>query len=279
MNNPMNNPADIAAALGMRLWRTDAFIPTYRSGTSGRWKIHPGGSLVHDHGYHSGPCLLEMLPVLLRRPESAGSDDDGAWETWMSITPHEVESQQFGYQYAFGHTVVMGLGMGWIAANCALNPRVGRVTVVERDPEVIRLIEDAGAFDTLPEHARRKLAIVAGDALEWRPEAQDPVDFLYADIWLQIAERQSLAEVRRMQENVRARQVYYWGQELALYAAMAHLAGSAEGLAPTAADLDRAIGEVIGLPLLVPPDIDYPGLVQTVVQHRKLRRLPLEIDL
>lgn len=275
----MNDPAALAAALGVRLWTTEAFIPTYRAGASGRWRIHPGGALVHDYGYHSGPCMLAMLPSLSRKCESAGDDDDGPWETWMSITPLEVESQELGYRHAFGHTVVMGLGMGWIAANCALNPAVNRVTVVERDAEVIRLIEASGAFDALPETARRKLAIVAGDALEWRPGAEDAVDFLYADIWLNLAERSALADVRRMQAHVGAQQVYYWGQEIAIHAAMARLAGGETGRAPVAADIHRAIDELIGLPLLVPRDGDYLGLVQAVIHHRRHRRLPVDVDL
>ena len=32
-----------------------------------------------------------------------------------------------------GHVVVMGLGMGWAAANAALHPAVSQVTVVEFD--------------------------------------------------------------------------------------------------------------------------------------------------
>jgi hypothetical protein len=271
----MSDPAALAAALGARLWTTEAFIPAYRLGESGRWRLNPGGALVHDYGYHSGPCLLAMLPSLSRKAASAG-DDDGPWETWMSITPLEVESQELGYRHAFGHTVVMGLGMGWVAANCALNPCVSRVTVVERDAQVIRLIEDSGAFDALPDAARRKLHIVAADALEWRPGPQGPVDFLYADIWLQLAEPQALADVRRMQANVQARQVYYWGQEIALHAAMARLARDRP---PVAADLRRAIDQVIGLPLLVPPEGDYAALVQAVIHHRRQRRLPVEVDL
>jgi len=275
----MNDPATLAAALGVRLWTTETFIPAYRASQSGRWRINPGGALVHDHGYHSGPCLLAMLPSLSRKSESAGDADDGPWETWMSITPLEVESQELGYRHAFGHTVVMGLGMGWIAANCVLNPRVTRVTVVERDPEVIRLIEASGAFESLPDAARRKLAIVAGDALEWRPGTDDPVDFLCADIWLQLAEPGALADVRRMQAHVRARQIYYWGQEIAIHAALARQAGAAADLAPADADIDRAVNDLIGLPLLVPRDRDYAGLVRAVIHHRRQRHLPVEVEL
>ncbi len=58
----MNQNIDIAAALGKPLWRTDSFIPRYRVGEVGSWRINPGGQLVNDWGYFTGPCLLEMLP-------------------------------------------------------------------------------------------------------------------------------------------------------------------------------------------------------------------------
>ncbi|OQB96252.1 MAG: hypothetical protein BWX86_00876 [Verrucomicrobia bacterium ADurb.Bin122] len=38
----------------------------------------------------------------------------------MSLSVHEIESQELGCRHAFGTTVVMGLGMGWIALNAAL---------------------------------------------------------------------------------------------------------------------------------------------------------------
>ena len=65
----------------------------------------------------------------------------------MSLTPHEIESQELGFLHASENVVIMGLGMGWIAANSALNPKVTQVTVVERDPDVIRLFHDSGASD------------------------------------------------------------------------------------------------------------------------------------
>lgn len=63
------------------------------------------------------------------------------WEMWMSLTPHETESQSLGNRYARGTTAIMGLGMGWIAANAALNPKVNRVLIAERDTDVIRLFQ------------------------------------------------------------------------------------------------------------------------------------------
>jgi hypothetical protein len=73
----MNHNRAIAASLGKELWTTDWFIPRYRSGETGPWKIIPGGGLIHDRGYYTGPCMVEMLPSLARRkrPDAAADGD------------------------------------------------------------------------------------------------------------------------------------------------------------------------------------------------------------
>jgi len=143
-----------------------------------------------------------------------GSVKTGA-ASWMSIVPMEVESQEIGIAAARGHTVVLGLGMGWCAANVALNPAVDRVTVVERDPEVIALIDALGVVDQLPRDIATKIRIVQGDALEWRPDS--PVDSVQADIWAKFVEPQKWDDVRRMQDNIGAASLYFWGQEMELW--------------------------------------------------------------
>jgi hypothetical protein len=176
---------------------------------------------------------------------------------WMSIVPMEVESQEIGIAAARGHTVVLGLGMGWCAANVALNPAVGRVTIVERDPEVIALIDAIGLFSRLPAAARDKIEIVRGDALSWRPDA--PVDSVQADIWARFVEPAKWDEVRRMQDNIGAGSIYFWGQELELW----RLACRARGRAPERLDpgeLEAMVAEA-GLPLVLDPDPAYPARI------------------
>ena len=273
----MNPNADIAAALGQQLWTTDSFLPEYRAGEHGPWRVNPGGPLVTDWGYVSGPRLLEMLPSLSRRVISEDGVDQDEWEVWMSLTPHEIESQELGYRYAFGNVVIMGLGMGWIAANAALNPEVTAVTVVERDPDVISLFQDSGAFDSLAASARCKISIARADALEWTPPINQAVDFLYADIWLHLAEEQTLRQVKRMQANVVAEQVYFWGQEIALNSAMAHISDGNEAMSENT--LRQAANNVLGLPLLIPDDRDYVGMIKSVIDNRVKRGLPINFEI
>ena len=87
---------DVTTSSGLTSWTTDLFMPTYVEGEIGDWKIDRGGQLVHDWGYHTGPCLVEMLPSLARKVKSKQNADSDCWETWMSLTPHEIESQELG---------------------------------------------------------------------------------------------------------------------------------------------------------------------------------------
>ena len=273
----MTSNVDIATSLGRELWTTNSFIPQYRSGEIGPWRMNSGGQLVNDWGYFSGPCLLEMLPSLARRKTSGNSSEGGGWETWMSLTPHEIESQELGFQYASGKMAIMGLGMGWIAANAALNPLVTNVTVVERDPDVINLFYESGAFESIPSSAKQKISIVEADALEWHPDPDQTIDFLYADIWLHLAERGAFGQVTRMQDNVRAKEIYFWGQELTIYSAIALVSKEKEMI--TNDLIRRALEEVINLPLLIPGNRNYGKMIEQVIKNRIKRRLPYRIDI
>jgi hypothetical protein len=251
----------LAAALGVALFRTDLYLPRYVEGKIGRWKmIRSGFSL--DRGYHSGLWGVWGMPVLLR--DSRG--DGQTWETWMSLSPHEIESQELGCRYAFGHTAVMGLGMGWVAVNIALNPKVERITVIERDPEVIELFGQSRALDGLSPEITAKISIVLADALEWLPDK--PVDFLYADIWRCLEEPQTLDDVRRMQDNVQADAIYFWGQELLIHAMAAKKPESCSGT-EWAEAVKRCVAESIALPLLLPEELDYPARIETIARNRQ----------
>lgn len=255
-----------ASMLGVQLFSTNLHLPAYRQGAVGRWRLTRGGFTL-DRGYHTGLWGVWGLPVLMRDANGDGS----AWETWMSLSPLEIESQSIAPRHARGHTVVMGLGMGWVAINIALNPAVGRVSVIERDPEVIALFSWSNALEGLPIEVVNKIDIIQADALEWRPPSGLAVDFLYVDIWRTLEEPQSVSDVRRMQANVAAKKVYYWGQELTLHALSAPqlLANSTKDQWEAA--IQRCMDDQIALPLLFPGDIDYVDFVRVVSDQRSMR--------
>jgi hypothetical protein len=223
------------------------FMPAYRPASHGRWEVVIG-NFGFAPGYWSGPSLVSGMPVLLR---------DG--ETWMSISPLEIESEEIGIRAARGHVLILGLGLGWAAAATACLPEVTRVTVVERDPEVIALHRALDIFSQIAPEARAKLAILEGDAFAYVPT--QPVDLMIPDIWQPLVGGDRVAEVRRMQANVGARAVYFWGQELeiARHAAAAGRPCDDEGVAATAA--------AFGLPLVGPGMPGYAAKVAAAAER------------
>ena len=212
------------------------FVPRYEPVSSGAWRLSvvPMG---FSPGYWSGPQPVSDMAVLTR---------DG--QSWMSTTPMEFESAEIGIRCAQGHVLIFGLGMGWAAAATASVPGVSAVTVVENDPDVLALHQRLALFAQLPGEARAKLTIVQGDAYTYRPQAR--VDLLMPDIWLPLVNDTRVDEVRLMQANCRAKEVYFWGQELEI---ARHLA--AAGRRPDDSGIAATVAE-LGLPLI---GLDYPG--------------------
>jgi hypothetical protein len=214
------------------------FVPRYRPARAGDWELRVAAMAIMP-GYWSGPVMVEQMAVLLRHGES-----------WMSITPFELESQGLGVREGRGHVLVFGLGLGWAACASAALPGVEAVTVVERDPDVLALHRKLDIFDQLPPAARAKVRLLESDAFDYVPDR--PVDLLLPDIWLPLVSDGRVEEVRAMQANVGAAQIHFWGQEMeiARHAVAAGRALDADGIAATVAEW--------GLPLAGTEDPAYP---------------------
>ncbi|WP_377809530.1 hypothetical protein ABNQ38_17655 [Azospirillum sp. A29] len=225
---------------------TDLFIPRYQSCEVGRWRLQVVPLLL-SAGYWSPARLTRDTAILSRREAGQG------YRTWMSMTPMEIESQEIGVRAATGHTVVMGMGMGWAAVNAALRPEVTRITIVELDPDVIEVNRLIGLFDQLPADIVAKIEVVNADAMKYRSDT--PVDMLMTDIWLPINGDERMEQSRTMARNTCARNVYVWGQELAIARRARGL-----GLELTHRTVARMAAE-FDLPLVGPEYPDYPDLI------------------
>jgi hypothetical protein len=175
-----------------------------------------------------------------------------AEQTWMSNARDEVDSQTPHVATAFGHTVLMGAGMGIALFNLLSKPDVTRVTLIERDPLVIELLRQSTDFETWP--GIEKLHIEITDALVYVPDL--PVDHLYADIWATPGEPQSIPDMQRIQANVRASQMGWWGQELLFLDWLA-------GKTPTMENYSDWADE-LGLPLIEQDNPAYPAAIEQV---------------
>jgi hypothetical protein len=238
------SPIDLLGQFTTSLW-----LPHYRAGVWGEWSLRVA-FLAAGRGYW-GQTYATLGSAVLSGPVRDGD------ATWMSIVPMEIESQEIGIAAARGHTVVLGLGMGWATANVALSPGVDRVTVVERDADVIALIAEQGVFDQLPSGARDKITIVQADAFDWRPDAA--VDSLQADIWAKIVEPGKWSDVRRLQANIGATSLYFWGQEMELFRLACREAG---GVPTDLSDTEvERLAAQTGLPLVLSRE---PGLAARI---------------
>ena len=260
----MDNPKH--PLLNTPVFRTELFIPKYKPQQKSNWRLTYMG-MGFDHGYFSDVWAVENMPILSRRSKN----DNDKWESWMSICPHELESQELCCKYAYGKVVIMGLGMGWVAINTAFNPKVEEVIVIEIDKEVLEIFLESGALADVPPEIQNKIKLVNADALSWKT-GSNKIDFLYIDIWQKLVEPQVIEDVRCMQKNINADKIYFWGQELFIFRIFFD-----SGLAED--NLNKhfisEIIENIKLPLLIPGDIDYPSMIMKAGKQRIKRKLPL----
>lgn len=240
-------PRCVSAADPIARYPSAEVAALYRPVRLGSWDLTIS-PLVTCPGFWTPARLVVHMAALIRNGD-----------VWMSLTPLEFESQGIGVSRAHGHVAVLGLGLGWAAAECAINPAVTAVTVVEFDPEVIALHYELDLFGRLPGDCGAKVRIVQADAKSWRPET--PVDLLLPDIWLPlISAEDRVAEMRAIQHNIGAAAIHFWGQELeiARHAVAAGRELNDAGIAATIAEF--------GLPLVGPETPDYAARLQTAAK-------------
>ncbi|MBQ8858671.1 MAG: hypothetical protein IJ012_02660, partial [Clostridia bacterium] len=87
---------------------------------------------------------------------------------WMAIKPNEIETMRPHLARARGRVLCLGLGLGYYAYMAAEKPSVSSVTVIERDPAVIRLFRE----ELLPQFAnKQKITVICEDAFSYAERA------------------------------------------------------------------------------------------------------------
>jgi hypothetical protein len=214
-------------------------IPEYRIGRHGKWVLEQHEPALIN-GYFTG-----LQPAKHNYRLKNGKT------VWMSLTPMELESQSHHALNAYGHTVVMGLGMGTLLYNIIKREEVTKVTVVERDPNVLKLLHRI----TNPTQWQgwKKVNIAITDAKTWKPDQH--VDYLTVDIWAKLGDSDLRPDGQRIQRNVQADQVALWGQELDFITFLAHQGYQPP---PTLEQYCEYI-EMIGISLIESDNPDYPN--------------------
>jgi hypothetical protein len=228
--------------LGIPYWPQPR-IPAYQKSFYKRWACLPTPKLSRlTYGYFF-PHPSQPKGWMFKRDDVV----------WMSLTAMETESQTPMIHAAHGHTVIAGLGMGFVLYNIAAKPEVTKVTVLELDPDVVALMDRVTSWRHWP--GSEKITLVMGDAADY--VATEPVDFLYADTWAHLGAEEAIPVTQRIQAGVKAKAVAWWGQELdfVAYCGERHL--------PHELVNARAYQEFVahtGLPLIEQNNIFYPRL-------------------
>ena len=157
-------------------------------------RAYPDGAVLPVLGYFTRPFAY---PVLTENGRE-----------WMTATPNEINTIQPMAEAAHGHVLTLGLGLGYFAFHALLNPRVERVTAVERSADAIRLFRERilPAFPR-PEH----LTILQADAFPAAPALyrSGQYDFVFADLWHDAADGLPMYE-RLKKMEVPGPEYRYW---------------------------------------------------------------------
>ncbi len=108
-----------------------------------------------------------------------------AGREWMTVTPNEIETMRGPLADAKGRVCAFGLGLGYFALLAAQKPEVSRVTVVERDPDVIVLFQDY-ILPQFPDPG--KVQLVQADALDFAGRGLADTDYAFVDLWHDVAD-------------------------------------------------------------------------------------------
>lgn len=190
------------------LWKVEL-----AEGTRGPWKIEKFSISDDDARRFNVISAFNDSPVVGDRSVVAGTytrlTNDGA--VVMSDTPAEmrdyVEFISMARRYG-GHVFMSGLGIGLGIENLINIPIVERITVVENNADVIKLVgEQYMVRDP-------RVRIIQCDAFDWKPAKRGVYSVVFHDIWPTISE-ENLPEMRRLSFMWRgkAKWIGYWNRE------------------------------------------------------------------
>ena len=174
--------------------------PVYRksqvpAGRSGRWRV--------EKFEVPEPRQPDRRPHWCRSPGGTYTRLLRDHEVYMTDLREEWWTQRRAIREGIergGRVLITGLGLGLVVESILEHPgtRAEHVTVVERSPDVIRLVEPH-----LRGRLGRRLTVVEADALTWEPPVRARYGVAWHDIWPNPHDDAVLPEERRLEERYR----------------------------------------------------------------------------
>lgn len=130
-------------------------------------------------------------------------------QTWMSVTPHEINTMKDSLAEVHGKAVTFGLGMGYYAFMAAQKENVSSITVIEKNPTVIALFKERLLpFFPHPE----KIRVIEEDAFHYASAMKrESYDYSFVDLWHLPEDGLPLyLRMRSLEKKSPATQWVYW---------------------------------------------------------------------
>ena len=126
----------------------------------------------------------------------------------MTITPVEINTMKEPIANAKGKVLMLGCGLGYFAYMASLKEDVESVTIIEKDPAVIKLFTE----HILPQFEHKeKIQVTETDALAYLDTLQDGTfDYCFADIWLGADEFALYMAVKGRTKHMKKMKTDYW---------------------------------------------------------------------
>ena len=129
-------------------------------------------------------------------------------KVWMSVAPSEIETIQPHIDECSGNVLTLGCGIGYFAYMASLKPDVSSVTIVERNPLVIKIFTES----ILPQFQYKdKIHIIEADAVDYLLSIEDGTyDYCFADVWDGSYDIESYIPVKLAGNRFRKMKMGYW---------------------------------------------------------------------
>jgi 16S rRNA A1518/A1519 N6-dimethyltransferase RsmA/KsgA/DIM1 with predicted DNA glycosylase/AP lyase activity len=130
------------------------------------------------------------------------SSPEKGWTLIMSDTPYEIRAGRWFTNTATGDVLIIGLGIGATLIPVLRKNTVRSVTVIEKNPDVIALVEEnlRNALAAEGEKAHRKLEVIPADGFTWRAPRGVLYDTIWLDIWPEICQS-NLPEITKLKRR------------------------------------------------------------------------------
>ena len=127
---------------------------------------------------------------------------------WMSLIPHEINTMKEPIEKAKGNVLVFGLGLGYYAFMVSEKPSVNKVTIIEKDKNIINLFTKH-ILPLFPN--KKKITIIHDDAYHYLDNLRDNYDYAFIDIYHNVGDGFPLyVRFKPYEKEFESTELMYW---------------------------------------------------------------------